>query len=452
MSSKIIIDSNLHQLTISNYLKLIKQKKIEPIDLINQLISRVKKYEKYLNSMSIFSIDDILNQVDFIKKNKAHTFSLNGAAVGIKDVYNTINHKTSFGSQIYKNFRAGNNARIVDDLINNNAILFCKTKTAEFSVHNPPNTINPYSINHIAGTSSTGSAVAVSAGFVQSALGTQTAGSTFRPASYNGIYGYKPSFGLFPRTGLLKTTDTLDHPTLLTRSINDIEILFDIIRVKGENYPLVQRNLTKKKYTKKNKLFFYKGNTWKNLDKFTQQQFMLFINKVESTLNLKIKSLKLNNEFNKIHQSHDIIYNKSLSYYFKNEFKNYSNLISTSMIDMITKGNNINLNDYNKELRRQENLQNTFNKLLENSIIISPCTSGEAPKKNEFEKNDLSLFWTYLNIPCLSIPCLKGKNNLPVSIIVASSKFEDYLLFDFVKYLKKNKLIKDSKTTVPNVN
>lgn len=447
---KNIVDSNLHELTISKYSRLIKLKKLKPEDLIRQLIKRVKKYENQLKSMTAFSIADINHQVELIK-NKTKKNDLYGSAIGIKDVYNTINHKTSYGSKIYKNFIAGNNARIVDSIISNDGILFCKTKTAEFSVHHPPNTVNPFSTDIIAGTSSTGSAVAVSAGFIQSALGTQTAGSTFRPASYNGIYGFKPSFGIFPRTGLLKTTDTLDHPTVLTRSIDDIEILFNAIRVKGPNYPLVYKNLLQKKYSKQTPVYFFKGYTWKNLDKFTKEQFEKVIEKIQKNLNIKVKELKLSSDFNKIHYSHEIIYNKSLSYYFNNEYSNHYNKLSDSLSSMIDKGKTINLNNYKNELLRQEKLQVKLNKIINNSIILSPCTSGEAPKKNDKEKDDLSLFWTYLNTPCVSIPCLKGKNNFPVSIIASSGKFDDYLLFSFLKKLKINKIIKDSKVKDPYV-
>ena len=74
------------------------------------------------------------------------------------------------------------------------------------------------------------------------ALGSQTAASTIRPAAYNGVYGFKPSFGVIPRTGTLKTLDTLDHVTFFSRSSTDLRIIFDALRVKGKNYPLIYKN------------------------------------------------------------------------------------------------------------------------------------------------------------------------------------------------------------------
>ena len=90
-----------------------------------------------------------------------------------------------------------------------------------------------------------GSAVAVSSGLVPISLSSQTAGSTIRPSSYCGIYGFKPSFGLIPRTGVLKTTDTLDTIGWMARSVEDILLVFKNLHVKGLNYPIVNKKLKK---------------------------------------------------------------------------------------------------------------------------------------------------------------------------------------------------------------
>ena len=158
---------------------------------------------------------------------------------GIKDVFNTKVLPTSMGSQIWKGFNAGNNARAIDNLVFNGGIIFSKTTTAEFAVHfiSPGKTKNPYNINHITGTSSSGSAVAVACGALPVALGTQTAGSIIRPASFCGVYGFKPSFGAIDRTGVLKTNDTFDTIGLLSADIYGIKKTFYNIFQKGKDYP-----------------------------------------------------------------------------------------------------------------------------------------------------------------------------------------------------------------------
>ncbi|HBY56156.1 MAG TPA: hypothetical protein DEG23_05030, partial [Coxiellaceae bacterium] len=152
-----------------------------------------------------------------------------GMPFGIKDVFNTRVLPTTMGSEIWRGFKAGNNARIVDEIVDRGAIVFSKTTTAEFAVHYIDNnkTINPYNSKHITGTSSAGSAVAVACGALPIALGTQTAGSIIRPASFCNIFGFKPSFGAIDRTGVLKTTDSLDTIGFLGSDIYGLRKTFE---------------------------------------------------------------------------------------------------------------------------------------------------------------------------------------------------------------------------------
>ena len=120
-------------------------------------------------------------------------------------------------------------------------IPFAKTTTSEFAVHKINKTRNPYDFSKTPGTSSSGSAVSVASGYFPFALASQTAGSIVRPASYCNVWGFKPSFGLIPRTGMLKTADTLDTPGFFCSNGKSIKYLLDNIRVRGKNYPFVYK-------------------------------------------------------------------------------------------------------------------------------------------------------------------------------------------------------------------
>ena len=155
------------------------------------------------------------------------------------------------GSKIWKNFQPGNNARAVDSLEANGAIAIGKTITAEYAVHKLNETKNPHNLSRTPGTSSSGSATAVCTGDVPFALASQTAGSIIRPASFCGVWGMKPSFGLIARTGVLKTNDTLDTIGFMTSNIYNLNIILENIRLKGPNYPLIYKNIDKKKIVPK---------------------------------------------------------------------------------------------------------------------------------------------------------------------------------------------------------
>ena len=190
-----------------------------------------------------------------IKKNKSDlgilSNDLKNIPFGAKDIMNTILFKTQMGSSIWKNFTPGNNARIIDDLISSGAILVGKTETAEFAVHKLNKTLNPYDISRTPGTSSSGSAVCVANGDVPFSLGTQSAASIIRPASFCGVWGFKPSFGLIPRTGVLKTCDTLDTVGFFTSHQKSLRTVLNVIRLKGKNHPFIYKNIDKKNNKKK---------------------------------------------------------------------------------------------------------------------------------------------------------------------------------------------------------
>ena len=234
------------------------------------------------------------------------------------------------GSPIWKGFTPGNDARAVFCLRQEDSVIPGKTVTAEFAVHTPGPTHNPYKHGYMTGTSSSGSAASVAAQMVPLAIGTQTAGSTIRPASYCGIFGMKPSFGLIPRTGMLKTTDTLDSIGFFSRSVADLKLMFEILSVKGENYPISNKALLKSKSGKKPGEKWRIGLvtdslwTWGKTELYAKENINSLAAKVTRDANLQIEIINLPEIFNSVHQLHQTIYNKTLAYYFKNEYNQKS--------------------------------------------------------------------------------------------------------------------------------
>ena len=121
---------------------------------------------------------------------------LHGIPIGIKDIIYTKDQLTTFGSKIYSRFKPEYDASVVSILKQVGIVIMGKTVTTEFAYMDPPPTLNPWDFQCTPGGSSSGSAVGVAAGIFPVALGTQTAGSVVRPASYNGVVGFKPTFSI----------------------------------------------------------------------------------------------------------------------------------------------------------------------------------------------------------------------------------------------------------------
>src|SRR5258708_4225322 len=154
---------------------------------------------------------------------------LAGIPFGVKDVIETKNLVTEYGSPIYKGRHGPADAAIVQRLRGLGAILVGKTQAAAFAHRTPPPTRNPRDLEHTPGGSSSGSAAAVAAGMVPIAIGTQTLGSVLRPASYCGVTGFKPSFGLLPMEGVLPLAHSLDTLGFFTPAPSDMLLLWEAL-------------------------------------------------------------------------------------------------------------------------------------------------------------------------------------------------------------------------------
>ena len=170
-------------------------------------------------------------------------FSLAGITVGVKDNICTELYPTRMGSPLWVS-RGGFDARIVATLRDRGALIVGKTQTAEFAVHDAPETTHPLYPERQVGTSSSGSAVAVAVGSCDVALGTQTAGSIARPGSFVGVRYIKPTFGLLPRTGVLKTTDDFDTVGLMGRRFGIISATLREVIPDQSNHPLLRTGLS----------------------------------------------------------------------------------------------------------------------------------------------------------------------------------------------------------------
>jgi len=422
--------------SIAEIINLINLKEITSKDL---LLTSEKIYEndgKKFNVWNSFGLDK--NYTDLGVVNDV----LKGIPFGAKDIFNTNLFPTEMGSRVWSGYFAGNNARVIDNLICAGAHIVGKTITAEFAVHQLNETLNPHDITKTPGTSSSGSAVAVQIGNVPFALGSQTAGSIIRPASFCGVWGFKPSFGLIPRTGVLKTTDTLDTIGFLSSHGNNLKDILNILRVKGPNYPYVNKNIDKKNHTRKKfKIGLIKTHLWKNTKDYIKKEILNFSKKIENDKNISVTEIDWPDNLHDMHEVHSKIYFKSLSYYFSSEFKE-PEYISNTMKEIISEGKNISSKQFNEALERQTLFQNEVEKIMRDfDCCITISTATEAVNRGDKEIDDPSLLWTMAGIPAINAPISYSPTNLPFGVQLISKKWDDYVLLNFVEYLIDKNLL-----------
>lgn len=423
----------LHQLMINN--ELLRE------DVITEFEAMVNQYEQKVHAWAYYDINYLRNSIfkgnDAFRKELLGSM-LAGLPVGVNDNFNIKMYPTEMGSQIWKGFTPGNNARVVDILVQEGGLIAGKTVTTEFAVHELNETINPHDFMRTPGASSSGSAVAVAAGMVPYALGTQAAGCLARPASYCGIWGMKPSFGLIPRTGVLKTTDTLDTVGFVAAHGKSLRPILDAIRVKGPNYPFVYKLIDRKKTSTKHKgsslrIGFIKTHVWDNAEAYVKEEFQNLLNELTGLKEIELQEMQWDNVISDAHNVHSILYNKSIAYYFQNE-KRIVESISHIMKNLIEVGNEITPEQYKYALSMQTNIGKAVEKSLEPfDVVFSLGTSSDAPLRGSKERPDPSSIWTLAHIPSVFVPMFRSPQGLPFGIQIISKRFNDYLLLSIVE-------------------
>ncbi len=220
----------LYELSAAELARQIRERTITPVEVAQSLLDRIDALEPQLDAWVRVDRETVLadaqQRQDELESGES-TGPLQGVPIGIKDIYNIAGIPTTAGSKVYADYVPDETAVTINLLQKAGAIMLGKTVTTEFACLDPSHTKNPWNPAHTPGGSSSGSAVSVAARMCPIAMGSQTVGSVFRPASYNGIVGLKPSYGRVSCRGVvLVFYPQLKLPTILVVCISGVYVSF----------------------------------------------------------------------------------------------------------------------------------------------------------------------------------------------------------------------------------
>src|SRR5262245_35271294 len=209
-------------------------------ELVGACLERIRALEPKVQAWTFLDEAHALSQAsaaDERRRSGEAVGPLHGVPVGLKDIIDTADMPTENGCALHKGRAPRSDAAVVRMLRAAGAVVLGKTVTTECAYFSPGKTRNPHDLERTPGGSSRGPAAAVAAAMVPLALGSQTNGSVIRPAAFCGVYGFKPTHGLIPRTGVLQLSRTLDHVGLFARSIEDLALLAEQVAGYDEGDP-----------------------------------------------------------------------------------------------------------------------------------------------------------------------------------------------------------------------
>ncbi|HZA13847.1 MAG TPA: amidase, partial [Myxococcaceae bacterium] len=222
----------LNELPAHEALALLARREISAEELVRACLARIAAREPEVSAWQILDEPRALaeaRRIDGLRDPPP----LRGLPVGVKDLIDTADLPTTYGSPIYRGHRPPNDAWCVKALRSAGAVILGKTVTTEFAYFSPGPTRNPRDVRRTPGGSSSGSAAAVADAMVPGALGTQTAGSIIRPASFCGVVGWKPTFGVLSLDGIRPLAPSLDTLGVLTRAVADVPVWMAVLSGAG---------------------------------------------------------------------------------------------------------------------------------------------------------------------------------------------------------------------------
>ena len=232
------------ELSVAESASSIRRRELSSVELVESLLNRIDTLEPKLKAWVYLDRESVLSEAQ--EKQSALDSGidlgpLHGVPIGLKDIYHNAGIPTTACSKVYADFVPDYDATTVALLKRAGAIMLGKTVTTEFACMDPSPTVNPWNSAHTPGGSSSGSAVAVAARMCPGALGSQTVGSVLRPAAYNGIVGFKPTFGRVSRHGVVPVSWSLDTVGWLVRTVEDAALLLQVMSGPDPKDPVASR-------------------------------------------------------------------------------------------------------------------------------------------------------------------------------------------------------------------
>ena len=433
-------------LSTNELVEKMREGQISSVEVCKAYIERINKFEKNVKAWAFLDKKVLLEkaeEADDYRKSGKPLGPLHGLPVALKDIIGTRDMPTECGTVLRKGMSGSQDSEIVNLLKISGAIIMGKTVTTEFAYFDPGKTTNPHDYLRTPGGSSSGSAAAVAAHMAPLSVGSQTNGSVIRPASYCGVVGYKPSYGLISRSGVLKQSSKLDQIGVFGKSVEDVALLAKSL-IKKDIYDkdtvyFAADNMLdgcKQEPHFDPKFIFYKTSNWKNIDKESKKSFDFLIKNFKKN----IEVFDTPSYFKEIPKYHQIIHETDMANNFQIYYKKSKKKLSKEMIGAIERGLKYSAKEYAEAIDFMKQSYESYQEVFEDYHgVLSPATTGVADKGLKSTGSpEFCTVWTYMGVPSISLPLLTGINNLPLGVQLAGNKFDDLRFLGVANWLEKN--------------
>ena len=414
-------------LSLSAAAGAIAARRLSSAALVEGLLERCERREPEIGAWAWLDPDTLREQARRCDR-ETPAGPLHGVPVGVKDVIDTADMPTSYGSDIYRDHRPQRDAACVTRLRAAGALIMGKTVTTEFAFQRPGRTRNPRAPAHTPGGSSSGSAAAVADRMVPAALGTQTGGSVIRPAAFCGTIGYKPAFDRIPTRGLKYLSPGLDTVGFMVRSLDDIGLLMRVLADLDVACPEHEAP----------QLALCRTGHWAAADA-AAQSLLAEVGERAAAAGAGLREVELAPEFSALDAAHRTLLGADMAVSLAREMAESGDRVSDSIRSFIESSREVpppEIDQGWKTVRAcRERVEDLF---AADEIVLTLSAPGEAPAGLETTGDPVfNRAWTMLHLPCLHLPLGDGPGGLPLGVQLVAPHRDEAALLGAARWLAR---------------
>jgi Asp-tRNA(Asn)/Glu-tRNA(Gln) amidotransferase A subunit family amidase len=434
---------SLNALSLTEAAAGIRDGRFSSVDLVGDCLKRIDEADRDIDAWAFLDRDHAMRQAEVAddrRKQGKPTGPLHGVPIGIKDIFDTGDMPTEFGSKLWVGRTPRRDAAAVARLRAAGAVIVGKTVTTEYAYFNPGKTRNPHNPDHTPGGSSSGSAAAVAALMVPGAIGSQTNGSVIRPAAFCGVVGFKPTHGLIPRTGALLLSRALDHVGVFARSVDDAALLAQALAGFDEEDPDTRAlasppfvDVAASEPPLPPRFAFIRSPAWKHAEQVTTEAFAELV----ETLGKHISEVEISPGFDRAVDMHRTVMEVEMAHNLHRDFEQGAESLSEMLRALIERGRKVLAVDYARALSGSAALNAALDGVFdEYDAILTPAAPGPAPRGLDSTGNPVFCStWTYLGTPAVTLPLLQSESGLPIGVQLVGRRGNDARLLRTANWL-----------------
>ncbi|MEO6409198.1 MAG: amidase [Burkholderiaceae bacterium] len=411
----------LHELGAFEAARLLARRELKTVDLVRACLDRIAQREPQVHAFAHLDADAALAQARALDAGPLRG-ALHGLPVGVKDLFDSADMPTTYGSALYAGHRPAADAAALALCRAAGAVVIGKTVSTEFAYFQPGPTRNPHHPGHSPGGSSSGSAAAVGASMLPLALGSQTAGSIIRPASYCGVVGFKASLGRVPRAGIKTLSETLDAFGGFGRSVRDVAWLGAVLT--GDER--LREGLDEAPAPR---IGIVRTPEWAQADADVRALFDGLPGALARHA-ASVTEIELPVELGDWIALQKSVMAYEMARSLAHERAQHRDRLSAPLLALLDEGMAIGGARHAADLARTVLARQTIDRLFdEHDVLLAPSATGEAPQGIEATGDPVFCRgWTLLGLPCVHLPVGRGRDGLPIGLQAVGRYAQDHRL------------------------